>query len=64
MQTARGSLSIKDLFVSFITKHAHGPAQSNRDVSDGIVLLGLPRMKPGPPNVAIGVEERRKGLMK
>lgn len=39
MQTARGSLSIKDLFVSLSTKHGHQAAQNNRDVGCGIVSL-------------------------
>lgn len=39
MQTAHGSLSIKDLFISFITEHFHYPVQNNLDDSYGIVSL-------------------------
>lgn len=39
MQTAYGSLSVKDLFISFISEHFQFSVLNNLDDSDGIVSL-------------------------
>lgn len=59
MQTAHGSSSIKDRFISRITKRGHQPAQNNRDVGYGIVSLRVTAARlRGPPDFSTGVEER------